>query len=1090
VSLLMSRCGPVGAGDELNVQITAPADGVVRIDIRQRGLSVVGHLRDGSAEHAVSSPIDRVGSITLVQQALRSGQITLRVVSRDAPAIRAEACVSVESLAQASSIRLRAERTTQAAEEATYRRDWQAAFDDYALAARILDGLNRPRQAASARHAMAQIAYDDLRRKRDSYALAAAAVAGAQDDESVTGARLVLLAKALLELPASDAGVALGVRQRLESAAQLFHSPRDRRELPRLWNLEGFLQYQSDRPNESYRLFEAAAAECRRLGDLECFARSRQNMAALAEEQQSYSAALSDYEDALRALDGSVYPELTADASGNLGRLQAKVGLFSGSEESQRAAMRLYGLVGDCEGARLSARSLGGLLLQVGSLDDAVGYLQEVVSFDCHRLLAAVRKPTALKLTAQPQTASEGEQQPVPCRRRPQLGELNADADITVFHGLLDLSDLAVLTGELDRAHSCLALARPYAIDARTQILLANADGNLLLDERSPAAARAAFAHAIGIADGAALGPTVEYRAVAELGMAQSALLQGLADDAQRHASVALAQSSARADLSQVVASLRVLAAGYDLAHRETEAVRILRLAVRLIEQVPTDGLDAERRATFLATQHAVFAELTGLLLREHPQGAVLDDSRIWDAFSVAEEGRARSARYALDPLTAGNTPATFDADARRYRELLSRISSLTDPVGAAGRDAMLDAMSRMRLDEQRTALPLDRDALTRHLGSSGTTLVEYATGAREAFAFVIDESHVRLVRLGDRDAIAQTATDLLEQLRAAEPIPARIRTAAQRLAELTLWPLSPYLGSSLVFVPDDALHTVPFALLPWSRERPEELLVQHAESSVEPSALLFERPQRQEEALSPAQPPRFVLIGDPVFNRTAWRRECLGNDAPTPQRDEDPAGEWTQLLPRLTGSRAEVDSVAALLRQARPASRIATLLECQATAAALRSDAPDALLLHVATHGLVDARRPRLSALALTRGREPGDEGAFRLLDIVQLKLRAHLVVLSACDTSRGRLLPGEGVLGLAQAFLQAGAASVVATYWRVEDEATEPLMRRFYQHLLLDRTTASAALRRAQLEERQADQGSYSWAAFSLYGRADSTL
>ncbi len=80
--------------------------------------------------------------------------------------------------------------------------------------------------------------------------------------------------------------------------------------------------------------------------------------------------------------------------------------------------------------------------------------------------------------------------------------------------------------------------------------------------------------------------------------------------------------------------------------------------------------------------------------------------------------------------------------------------------------------------------------------------------------------------------------------------------------------------------------------------------------------------------------------------------------------------------------------------------------------------------------------------------------------------------------------------MLGLAQAFLQAGAASVVATYWRVEDEATEPLMRRFYQHLLLDRVTAAAALRRAQLEEREADEGSYGWAAFSLYGRADTTM
>jgi CHAT domain-containing protein len=97
--------------------------------------------------------------------------------------------------------------------------------------------------------------------------------------------------------------------------------------------------------------------------------------------------------------------------------------------------------------------------------------------------------------------------------------------------------------------------------------------------------------------------------------------------------------------------------------------------------------------------------------------------------------------------------------------------------------------------------------------------------------------------------------------------------------------------------------------------------------------------------------------------------------------------------------------------------------------------------------------------------------------------------VVLSACDTSRGRLLPGEGVLGLAQAFLQAGASSVVASFWRVEDNATAAFMKRFYEHLISDRLTASAALRRAQLDQASTD-GTYSWAAFSLYGSPDTAL
>jgi CHAT domain-containing protein len=97
--------------------------------------------------------------------------------------------------------------------------------------------------------------------------------------------------------------------------------------------------------------------------------------------------------------------------------------------------------------------------------------------------------------------------------------------------------------------------------------------------------------------------------------------------------------------------------------------------------------------------------------------------------------------------------------------------------------------------------------------------------------------------------------------------------------------------------------------------------------------------------------------------------------------------------------------------------------------------------------------------------------------------------VVLSACDTSRGRLLPGEGVLGPAQAFLQSGSASVLASYWRVDDEATSSFMQRFYRYLLLDHLPAAAALRRAQLDQAEASP-SYDWAAFALYGLPDAVI
>jgi CHAT domain-containing protein len=186
-----------------------------------------------------------------------------------------------------------------------------------------------------------------------------------------------------------------------------------------------------------------------------------------------------------------------------------------------------------------------------------------------------------------------------------------------------------------------------------------------------------------------------------------------------------------------------------------------------------------------------------------------------------------------------------------------------------------------------------------------------------------------------------------------------------------------------------------------------------------------------------------------------------------------------------------EIDAIAKLAHQWRPASRVETVVGCGAVPSALRKLMDTHVdLLHIATHARIDAQRPRLSALALTP-ESPAEAPAstFGLLDILGLKLNSKLVVLSACDTSRGRLLPGEGVLGPAQAFLQAGSAAVLATYWKVDDQITSTFMQGFYKYLLVDRLSASAALRRTQLESAASGK-SYEWAAFSLYGWPDSSI
>jgi CHAT domain-containing protein len=143
---------------------------------------------------------------------------------------------------------------------------------------------------------------------------------------------------------------------------------------------------------------------------------------------------------------------------------------------------------------------------------------------------------------------------------------------------------------------------------------------------------------------------------------------------------------------------------------------------------------------------------------------------------------------------------------------------------------------------------------------------------------------------------------------------------------------------------------------------------------------------------------------------------------------------------------------------------------------------------VHFATHGLVDSRYPGLSALALSRFDEQGTErnGFLRLHDIYNLRLDADVAVLSACETALGRDIRGEGLVGLTQGFMYAGARSVVASLWQAPDRAAAELMTRFYRHLLQDDLHPAAALRRAQselaAERRFADP--YFWSGFVLIG------
>jgi CHAT domain-containing protein len=154
----------------------------------------------------------------------------------------------------------------------------------------------------------------------------------------------------------------------------------------------------------------------------------------------------------------------------------------------------------------------------------------------------------------------------------------------------------------------------------------------------------------------------------------------------------------------------------------------------------------------------------------------------------------------------------------------------------------------------------------------------------------------------------------------------------------------------------------------------------------------------------------------------------------------------------------------------------------------AMSPDVQRAQIVHFATHGFLDSKHPELSGIVLTTMNRNGvsKNGLMPLPDIYSLDLSAQLVVLSACQTALGKDLKGEGLVGLAHSFMSAGAKSVVASLWKVDDRATALLMREFYKGMLQEGMTPSAALRSAKLKMMHDKQwrAPYYWAGFVLQG------
>jgi len=378
------------------------------------------------------------------------------------------------------------------------------------------------------------------------------------------------------------------------------------------------------------------------------------------------------------------------------------------------------------------------------------------------------------------------------------------------------------------------------------------------------------------------------------------------------------------------------------------------------------------------------------------------------------------------------------------------------------------------------------------------TLLLEYALGEERSYLWAVSSQGLSSHELAPRAEIESAAQRAYERMTArldvrGDPRDRRRRieeadagywTEAARLSEMLLGPVAKTMaGKRILVVADGALQYLPFAALPVPGRsgEPVPMVVEHEIASL-PSASVLAVLRRETKGRKP--PAKAVaVLADPVFEADDPRLRAAGGEAT--ERGLDASRGGHRGYPRLAATRQEADAIVGLAPEGTTLRAVG--FDASRTTA-MSPDLAQYRIVHFATHGVFDNENPGQSGVILSMFGERGEaqDGVLRLHDIYGLHLPAELVVLSACNTALGKPVRGEGLVGIVRGFMYAGARRVVASLWKVDDDATGEMMRRFYREMLEADRSPAAALREAQVSLWRQDRWRppFYWAAFVLQG------
>ena len=566
--------------------------------------------------------------------------------------------------------------------------------------------------------------------------------------------------------------------------------------------------------------------------------------------------------------------------------------------------------------------------------------------------------------------------------------------------------------------------------------------------------------------------------ATALIGRARVHQALGNTSSAQRDIERAVSLSQSNDDRENIIAALSEKARIARELGRSANALRASAAAIHEIERLQAEVGNPDNRVSILRRQRTSYElniDLLATASRRQAQRGAMTSANI-TAFAALNVANRAVSRQIAPRGTTSSDSLTRNTEIENIYQLLVgkryRLATLSER-NHEPTPIMLTLQQDITLLRSKLAILGYADAASTAASphSSPTKyslqqlqlripenarLIAYWLGTDRSWCWVVWRNGFAMRPVSPRAEIDRRVADLMLHIKKLGTLP-EISDALQALTK-TIVPtdLIPAETQRLLIVPDGSIGAIPWALLaPSSTNSTIQLasitsLLDNSAISVWPDS---------------TRPLRIALFGDPVFNR---------NDPRLPAQASGEPIATDQPFPRLAGT---ADEIAAIARVAGDLVQL-RVTGVDATQSAVLALSPGSFdVLHLATHAVLDTQAPQFASLVLSRWDKAGRHitSDLRTYDILGLRARPNLVVLSACDTAAEPSSAAAGLLNLTRAFLLAHTHYVVASLWSVSDASAVALMSEFYRGLVVDRLPPDRALKNAQ----QAVATSKKWSA-----------